>query len=99
MRNKDIHIMKWLIMPLFALLCACNKVDIPTLERHELQLIAVYDNNVIMYDITANKEVMLTYNYDLFCIDLVTLYRAYYKNEHPIFVFLCDIETLTYYRL
>lgn len=99
MKNRHLHIMKYLTIPLFALLCACNKLDIPTLERHELQLTAVYGNTVVMYDITADKEAHLTYNYDLFCIDLVTLVRAYYKNERPIFVFLCDVETYIYYRL
>ena len=27
--------MKWLVFPLFAFLCACDKVDVPTLERHD----------------------------------------------------------------
>ena len=71
----------------------------PTLERHELQLTAVYGNTVVLYDITAGKEVRLTYSYDLFGIDIVTLVRAYYKHERPIFVFLCDVETYKYYRL
>ena len=91
--------MKWLVMPLFACLCACNKVDVPVLERHEVQLTAVYGNTVVMYDITADKEVRLTYSYDLFGVDIVTLVRAYYKNERPIFVFLCDVNNYKYYRL
>ena len=91
--------MKWLIFPLFAFLFACNKVDVPTFERHELQLTAVYGNTVVLYDVTAGKEVRLTYSYDLFGVELVTLVRAYYKHERPIFVFLCDVETYKYYRL
>ena len=91
--------MKWLVMPLFAFLCACNKVDVPTLERHELQLTAVYGNTVVLYDITYDKEVRLTYSYDLFGVEIVTIVRAYYKHERPIFVFLCDVENFKYYRL
>lgn len=91
--------MKCLIFHLFAFLCACNKVDVPTLERHELQLTAVYGNTVVLYDITAGKEVRITYSYDLFGVDIVTLVRAYYKHELPIFVFLCDVEIFKYYRL
>ena len=64
--------MKWLIFPLFAFLCACDKVDAPTLERHEVQLTAVYGNTVVLYDITADKEVRLTYSYDLFGVEIVT---------------------------
>ena len=71
----------------------------PTLERHELQLTAVYGNTVVLYDITAGKEVRLTYSYDLFGVEIVTLVRAYYKHERPVFVFLCDTKTNKYYRL
>ena len=88
--------MKWLVMSLFAFLCACDKVDVPTLERHELQLTAVYGNTVVLYDITADKEVRLTYSYDLFGVDIVTLVRAYYKHERHIFVFLSDVENYKY---
>ena len=91
--------MKWLVASLFAFLCACNNVDVPTFERHELQLTAVYGNTVVLYDITADKEVRLTYSYDLFGVEIVTLARAYYKHERPIFVFLCDVNNLKYYRL
>ena len=91
--------MKWLVIPLFAFLYSCDKVDVPTLERHEVQLTAVYGNTVVLYDITAGKEVRLTYSYDLFGVEIVTLVRAYYKHERPIFVFLCDVNNYKYYRL
>ena len=91
--------MKWLVIPLFACLYSCDKVDVPTLERHEVQLTAVYGNTVVLYDITSDKEVRLTYSYDLFGVEIVTLVRAYYKHERPIFVFLCDVENYKYYVL
>ena len=91
--------MKWLIFHLFAFLCACDKVDVPTLERHEVQLTAVYGNTVVLCDITADKEVRLTYSYDLFGVEIGTPVRAYCKHERPIFVFLCDIENFKYYML
>ena len=38
-------------------------------------------------------------SYELFGVDIVTLVRAYYKHERPIFVLLCDVENYEYYRL
>lgn len=86
------------IIALIALV-GCEKVEIPTLEKHELTLICVSDKVITLYDTTLNETVNVVYSYSLFQCELLTITRAYYKNQRPTFTFLCDVETKTYYRL
>ena len=69
------------------------------LEKHTLQLVAVYGETVIMYDYTLEKDVCITYSYDLFNLELGELNACVIRESHPTFVFLCDVENLIYYRL
>ena len=69
------------------------------LEKHTLQLVAVYGETVIMYDYTLEKDVRITYSYDLFKLELGELNAMAIRESHPIFVFMCDVENLIYYQL
>ena len=69
------------------------------LEKHTLQLVAVYGSTVIMYDYTLEKDVRITYSYDLFKLELVELNVCVIRDSHPTFVFMCDVENLIYYQL
>ena len=69
------------------------------LEKHTLQLVAVYGETVIMYDYTLEKDVYITYSYDLFKLGLGELNACVIRESHPTFVFMCDVENLIYYQL
>ena len=69
------------------------------LEKHTLQLVAVYGETVIMYDYTLEKDVRITYSYDLFKLELSELNAMVIRESHPTFVFMCDVENLIYYQL
>ena len=99
MKKIICNIIKGFVLFTFICLYSCNKIDTPTLEKHELQFVAVYNNMIVLYDINLNKEVSLKYNYELFEIDLITLTRIYYRMENPTFTFLCDINSNQYYKL
>ena len=69
------------------------------LEKHTLQLVDVYGSTIVMYDYTLEKDVRITYSYDLFKLGLGELNAMAIRESHPTFVFMCDVENLIYYQL
>ncbi len=69
------------------------------LEKHTLQLVAVCGSTIVMYDYALDKEVHITYSYDLFKLGLGELNACIIRESHPVFVFMCDVENLIYYQL
>lgn len=88
--------MKGAIIATVLLFSSCINMQ---LEKHTLQLVAVYGETVIMYDYTLEKEVRITYSYDLFKLELGELNAMAIRESHPTFVFMCDVENLIYYQL
>ena len=69
------------------------------LEKHTLQLVEVCCSTIVMYDYALDKEVRITYSYDLFKLELCELNACVIRESHPTFVFMCDVENLIYYQL
>ena len=88
--------MKGTIIATVLLFSSCINIQ---LEKHTLQLVAVYGETVIMYDYALNKEVGITYSYNLFKLELGELNACVIRESHPTFVFMCDVENLIYYQL
>ena len=88
--------MKGTIIATVLLFSSCINIQ---LEKHTLQLVAVYGETVIMYDYALNKAVGITYSYNLFKLELGELNACVIRESHPTFVFMCDVENLIYYQL
>lgn len=88
--------MKGSIIATVLLFSSCINIQ---LEKHTLQLVAVYGSTIVMYDYTLEKDVRITYSYDLFKLELGELNACVIRESHPIFVFMCDVENLIYYQL
>ena len=88
--------MKGAIIATVLLFSSCINMQ---LEKHTLQLVAVCGSTIVMYDYTLEKDVRITYSYNLFNMELVELNACVIRESHPIFVFLCDVENLIYYQL
>jgi hypothetical protein len=69
------------------------------LEKHTMQLVTVCGSTIVMYDYTLEKDVRITYSYDLFKLGLGELNAMVIRESHPIFVFMCDVKNLIYYQL
>ena len=68
-------------------------------EKHALQLVSVCGSTIVMYDYTLEKDVRITYSYDLFKLELGELNACVIRKSNPTFVFMCDVENLIYYQL
>ena len=88
--------MKGAIIATVLLFSSCINMQ---LDKHTLQLVAVCGSTIVMYDYTLEKEVRITYNYDLFKLELSELNAMVIRDSHPAFVFMCDVENLIYYQL
>ena len=88
--------MKGTIIATVLLFSSCINMQ---LEKHTLQLVAVYGSTIVMYDYTLEKDVRITYSYDLFKLGWVELNACVIRKSHPTFVFMCDVENLIYYQL
>lgn len=88
--------MKGAIIATVLLFSSCINIQS---EKHTLQLVAVYGSTIVMYDYTLEKEVRITYSYDLFELELVELNACVIRKSYPTFVFMCDVENLIYYQL
>lgn len=88
--------MKGAIIATVLLFSSCINMQ---LDKHTLQLVAVCGSTIVMYDYTLEKEVRITYNYDLFKLELSELNAMVIRDSHPTFVFMCDVKNLIYYQL
>lgn len=88
--------MKGAIIATVLLFSSCINMQ---LEKHTLQLVAVCGSTIVMYDYTLEKDVRITYSYDLFKLELGELNACVIRESHPTFVFMCDVENLIYYQL